>query len=379
VIKTVEKCLQRVSKEVIDRGESADGAASSCGNAFEKLENSLAPGKALEGRFRNKVAAACDPSLNPALEHSEANILGTGPRELHASELGSWCAWFGGDGSVDSFDEWLDCMVSANTCSAHVAVSVHFPRTLEWLAAVEAVLAAEVPPPADAITAINAVRESLEGGDADLINEQRCGASLFPASGQTTAYTAIRGGAGVATAENEDGTLRPGTTLRFADNGDGTIRDLNTGLMWEKKVAGDGLANLGNLHDADNGYVWSDIFNMGNDSVWDWIDDINSEGGTGFAGFNDWRVPSLKELQSIVDYENNNPAAPAELHNSATCAGCSDLGSTSCSCTDVDAYWSSTTRKQNIGQAWTVDFSDGAVSANGKGSAKAVRAVRLGH
>src|SRR5437870_3775042 len=41
------------------------------------------------------------------------------------------------------------------------------------------------------------------------------------------------------------------TTLRFVDNGDGTVTDNQTGLQWEKKVAGSGC-----LHCVDDVYTW---------------------------------------------------------------------------------------------------------------------------
>ena len=63
------------------------------------------------------------------------------------------------------------------------------------------------------------------------------------ATGVTTSY-----GAG------DDGAVQAGAPLRYRDNGDGTISDLNTGLMWEKKIKGDGVVDGTNLHDADNIY-----------------------------------------------------------------------------------------------------------------------------
>lgn len=122
-------------------------------------------------------------------------------------------------------------------------------------------------------------------------------AQQFPATGQTTAYTADKNdGIDGAVAVPDDGTVQAGTTLNYQDNGDGTITDLNTGLMWEKKD------DTGGLHQWDNTYVWSGDGSQ--ETIWDWLDDINAEGGTGFAGHSDWRIPNVKELQSIVNYQN---------------------------------------------------------------------------
>jgi hypothetical protein len=73
---------------------------------------------------------------------------------------------------------------------------------------------------------------------------------------------------------------------RFVDNGDGTVTDLATGLMWQKKDSGRGMTWEEALHYAEN---------------------------LKLAGYDDWRLPNAKELQSIVDYTRspdttNSPA-----------------------------------------------------------------------
>ncbi len=64
----------------------------------------------------------------------------------------------------------------------------------------------------------------------------------------------------------------------FIDNGDGTITDLATGLLWMKADSGKGMN-------------WEDALT--------WIQQKNEEI---YLGYNDWRLPNAKELQSIVDY-----------------------------------------------------------------------------
>lgn len=65
------------------------------------------------------------------------------------------------------------------------------------------------------------------------------------------------------------------------DNGDGTITDQATALMWSQADSGQGLN-------------WSEALA--------WVATINQ---TGYAGYNDWRLPNAKELQSIVDYSRS--------------------------------------------------------------------------
>lgn len=145
----------------------------------------------------------------------------------------------------------------------------------------------------------------------------------------------------------DDGTVQAGATLSYTDNGDGTITDNNTGLMWEKKD------DSGGLHDKDNVYRWSG--NGTQETIGDWLDDVNAEGGTGYAGHNGWRIPNIKELQSLVDYSIPIPF-PGPTINAT-------FGPTV-----ESSYWSSTSYAFNPSDAWNVSFLDGFVGASGKGA-----------
>ena len=69
----------------------------------------------------------------------------------------------------------------------------------------------------------------------------------------------------------------------YTDNGDGTITDLNTGLMWIKARG--------------NKVTWNLAFVLAN---------IN---GTG--GYNDWRVPTVKELYSLIKFNGYFGVGPS--------------------------------------------------------------------
>jgi hypothetical protein len=128
-------------------------------------------------------------------------------------------------------------------------------------------------------------------------------AGQFLATGQTTSYQADKndGVAGPVDAP-DDGALLRGAALRYLDKSD-TIVDLNTRLEWEKKCL-----SCGGLHQLSSLYVWS--ADGSQETIWDWIEDINAEnGGKGFAGHSDWRVPNVRELQSIVDYGRFDPTS----------------------------------------------------------------------
>jgi len=70
-------------------------------------------------------------------------------------------------------------------------------------------------------------------------------------------------------------------TNDFVDNGDGTITDEATGLMWSQD-------------DSKAGMNWEDGLAYAESSV--------------YAGYDDWCLPNVKELQGIVDYSGIFPA-----------------------------------------------------------------------
>lgn len=67
---------------------------------------------------------------------------------------------------------------------------------------------------------------------------------------------------------------------RFIDNNDGTVTDVSTGLMWTKN------ANISG--EASNWYV-----------AVSFIKKMNK--GKGTYGYTDWRMPDIKEMQSIIE------------------------------------------------------------------------------
>jgi len=195
------------------------------------------------------------------------------------------------------------------------------------------------------------------------VNSALARKNKFPATGQTTAYQADKhDGIDGPVDVPDDGTLQRGATLRYKVRKDGTVKDRNTGLIWEVKCSGCG----GELHDVENAYPWSG--DIGRDTIWDWLDEINAEGGKGYAGHSDWRIPNLRELQSIVDY--------------GRCGGC---GSDTATIDPIfgptavfDGYWSSTTSASSPSEAWFVSFNFGSSFFTGKGFSLPVRAVRGG-
>lgn len=229
------------------------------------------------------------------------------------------------------------------------------------------------------------------GGDCPFFKPQR-----FPATGQTTSYVA-----------GDDGDIKAGAPLRYRDNGDGTITDENTNLMWEKKDQGSG-----DLHNWNNTYPWEGtcsnnsatlcgadadcsgdgacIAAGGGMTIFQWVAQLNTP--PCFANHCDWRIPNVKELQSIVDYEIYLPPVDTAFNNNCT-SGCTVDGANNtkeCSCTQSAGpskgyYWSGSTYAPSplvsppgSMLAWGVLFGDGDVLSAGKTDHDYVRAVRCG-
>ena len=77
------------------------------------------------------------------------------------------------------------------------------------------------------------------------------------------------------------------------------------------------------------------------------------------GGYEDWRIPTIKELLGIVDYNKYDPA----LVDGFAVA-------------ESNYYWSSTQYMGDTDKVWGVDFKDGSSDGNGKQYDRRVRCVR---
>jgi len=160
----------------------------------------------------------------------------------------------------------------------------------------------------------------------------------LPATGQTQCYDRFGNviACGSADYPGQDGFYQAGcpTAGRFTDNGDGTVTDNRTGLMWQKKTA------LGT-------YMWQEALK--------YCENLS------LAGHDDWRLPNVRELQSIVDYGRRNPSIDPVF-------GAVPL-----------SYWSASSCVAEPQYAWRVLFFIGSVLVNDKTEGGySVRAVRSG-
>jgi len=182
-------------------------------------------------------------------------------------------------------------------------------------------------------------------------------------TGQTTCWD-TSGTVIACIGTGQDGESRTGLAPGYVDNGDGTITDTNTGLMWEK------LSDDGSIHDKDDQYNWN--------SVGLKIGALNSAGG--FAGHTDWRLPNRRELDSIVNLENVSPAVSPAFNTNCGTSSNGNVGCTvtTCSCSVMSTYWTSSTHAFSKNLAWSINFNDGGDYWDPKSFDRFVRAVRGG-
>ena len=160
--------------------------------------------------------------------------------------------------------------------------------------------------------------------------------AMVPKTGQTASYAA-----------GDDGDLEKGVAWpnpRFTDNSNGTVTDNLTGLIWLQN------ANVFGVR------TWAQ-------ALTDCATLNSGEGGlTDGSAEGDWRLPNVKELQSLIDYGRYNPALCNAAGTGQWTAGDPFTGVQS------DYYWSSSTGADYTALAWYVSLCYGYVSTE-KGSA----------
>ncbi len=110
---------------------------------------------------------------------------------------------------------------------------------------------------------------------------------------------------------------------QYTDNGNNTITDHLTDLIWQKAPFSDSLS---------------------------WEQSLTYADTLTTAGFNDWRLPNIKELQSLNDETRINPS----------------INSTYFNVTNVNKYWSSTTLPNQTAKAWYLNTQFGITTYDNK-------------
>jgi len=172
-------CLNKMSAAVIkgkDVSAAANQTAKSCVAALRKLQNSDDTTRQLSTRFDARLERMCDPATNPRLQHAETDTYTIGATTLSAANLNDYCRSFGGNGAIDSFGQWRDCVRTAADCEARQAIAARWPRALEHLAALGTAIAALPASTAtsDALAALRSIEDAIEGPIDDNVPEPRC-------------------------------------------------------------------------------------------------------------------------------------------------------------------------------------------------------------
>ncbi|MBQ4838342.1 MULTISPECIES: DUF1566 domain-containing protein [Pseudoalteromonas] len=117
---------------------------------------------------------------------------------------------------------------------------------------------------------------------------------------------------------------------RFIVNEDGTVCDTKTDIMWQRCTFGFVFnAETGSCDNKEQQLNWQQALTAANNSR--------------LGGHDDWQVPNVKELATIVERSCEDPAINATVF----------LGNHS------GNYWTSTTYAKDISRAWTYQFADG--------------------
>ena len=155
------------------------------------------------------------------------------------------------------------------------------------------------------------------------------GSGVIAATGQTKCFDSD-GGVVQCSGSGQDGDIRAGVlwpSLRFEQNGDAVV-DRLTGLWWRRSA----------------------ILTRGPVSWREALDSAQKLNGAGSPGERTWRLPTINELESLVDAERHSPALP-EGHPFTGVR---------------DAYWSSTSSAFEPDWAMALYLMKGAVGVGQK-------------
>jgi Protein of unknown function (DUF1566)/Collagen triple helix repeat (20 copies) len=169
---------------------------------------------------------------------------------------------------------------------------------------------------------------------------------------------------------------------RYVANGDGTVTDNESGLMWEIETS---TSCAGVVTCTTSQYTWSSSGTLADGTLFTTFiaglnggdyyspsagQDVSTGAGSCFANHCDWRIPTLVELQTIV--ESTAPGCQ-------TSAPCIDPIFGPTAPLNQSAYWTNSTYSAGTAGAYLVYFLNGAVLTDNKtqgGFARAVRSIR---
>ena len=148
------------------------------------------------------------------------------------------------------------------------------------------------------------------------------------------------------------------------------VHDTVTDLTWEVKSDDD------SLHDWGKSFYWcnSNIEDSGScEQSSNTENFINALNKIRFGGYDDWRLPTVKELTTLLNSGKREPAIDTSFfpfNSSDECEGCGIYN---------NRYWTSEHRFYRTNSVWIVEFEDGGnVHSSYKTDYARIRAVRGG-
>jgi hypothetical protein len=148
------------------------------------------------------------------------------------------------------------------------------------------------------------------------------------------------------TCRSESETPSNTPTGDFTIHGDGTLTHQTTDLMWMQCPLGQSGSDCA----------------TGSATYYTWEGVLEAAAASGFAGYTDWRVPDINELQSIVEERCYNPSINEEVFPA----------------TPASSYWSSSPFAYSSSYAWYVNFYIGDSFPHDRNDGTFVRLVRSG-
>jgi len=141
--------------------------------------------------------------------------------------------------------------------------------------------------------------------------------TIVKKTGQTQSYVA-----------HDDGDYQKGKSISYSDHSD-TVTDNTTGLEWK-----------------------DDETTQTVKMTWEKANNYCSQGN------NVWRLPTRRELSSLIDYSRYNPSIDESFDNTAS-----------------ECYWTIDTSKRDKTRVWIINFSEGVETTTSKSSSCFVRCL----
>jgi hypothetical protein len=170
-----------------------------------------------------------------------------------------------------------------------------------------------------------------------------CGHSLawdVPDTGQAACYEQVSYGWVVKSPCPAAGEAMYGQDANYAINPQSYTKLDSAGA-----ALSDDAAEWAMVQDNVTGLVWEVKTAANKDTTYTWENALNFAENLTLGGFSDWRLPTVKELSSIINRGRVNPA----------------INTTYFASTASDYYWSATAWADGSGQVWAVKFNDGRV------------------